>query len=333
MDYVLKRINSRSKLLFNSFFIYFVFAGISVNAFSSELNYNIFFANGKMLLEKENNLISSPYRIQIDNLKNIDEIQGPQICKSIFSVSHNNLMIKDPFEKLTTYVECILSISDSSNKKLKEFRIGINRTFMSWCLMRNKSEIGIQKTIDAVMNVVQAVDCQDDSIKESLFNARMMNLAGQDLDDLSPIGSLTKLRALWLDNNEVSNLTPLSSLKSLIVLSLSNNHISDIQVLEVFKDLQWLFLSTNLIEKIESLSSLEKIKVLSIKNNNIENIKPLFQFNTNTLILANGNPFQKEACKGFNGHKLGQKEYAWLEKLCKSGLPKKKITKLDGSSI
>jgi Leucine-rich repeat (LRR) protein len=332
MDYETKRINSSSKLFLNCFYIYLAFAGTSVNAFSAEVNFNIFFADDKMFLEKENSLISSPYRIQIDNLSSIDDIQGPQICKSIFSVSHNNLMIKDPSDKLKTYVECSLFLSDSSKKKFKEYRIGINRTFMSWCMIRKKADIGIQKTIDAVMNVVQASDCRDDSIRESLFNARMMNLAGQDLDDLSPIGSLTKLRALWLDNNELSYLNPLSSLKNLIVLSLSNNHISDIQVLEGFKDLQWLFLSTNLIEKIDSLSTLDKIKVLSIKNNNIENIKPLFQFNTNTLILANGNPFQKDACKDFNGHKLGQKQYAWLEKLCKIE-PKKKITKLEGSSI
>lgn len=332
MDDGIKWIKCTFKIFLNFFYIYLLFAGTSQSAFSVEEKYNIFFAGDKILIEKENDLTFSPNGIPLNNLSFIDTIQGPQICKDLFFLSNHNLMIKDPSDKLKTYIECILTLKDSAKKNFQKIQIGINRTFMSWCSMRSKADIGIQKTIEAILNIVQATDCRDDSIKESLLNARMMNLAGQDIEDLSPIGSLTKLRALWLDNNDVSNLKPLSSLKNLIVLSLSNNHISDIQILESLKNLQWLFLSANLIEKIDSLSSLENIKVLSLKNNNILSIKPLLQFNTNTLILANGNPFQKDICKEFHAHKLEKKKLIWLEKLC-NGESKKKENKLEGSSI
>ncbi|APJ03613.1 leucine-rich repeat domain-containing protein [Silvanigrella aquatica] len=327
-----KNTNSKSKIFFKQFYFYLIILGTSLNSYAEEIKLNIFFTDDRILLEKENSLVSSPYRIQVENLSRIENIQGASLCRVMFSMHQNTLVIKDPREKFKSYMECTLFLANQDNSNKKTYRIGMNRTFLSWCQMRKSADNGVQKTVDAVMNIVQATDCKDSSIKESLFNARMMNLAGQDIDDLSPIGSLIQLRALWLDNNEVSDLKPLSSLKNLIVLSLSNNHISDIQILQAFKNLQWLFLSANSIEKIDSLTRLDKIKVLSIKNNNIESIKPLFQFNSKTLILANGNPFQKDACKDFNSHKIGQSPFIWLEKLCSNEV-KKKITKIDDSSI
>lgn len=323
MNYLIKIKNNSSKLIF---YIYFLVNLSVLKAYSTENTYKIFFSENHMYLEKNNFLLSLPYKIKLEeNLNHFEIVDGPEVCKSIFSISNQNLLFKDPKNNLKTYTECKLKLSNSTTKNSLIYHFGINRTFKSWCASKEQSGIGIKKTVEAVMNMIQAKDCKDDSIRESLFNARMLNLAGQELSDLSPLGCLVSLRALWLDNNELSNLKPLSSLKSLIVLSLSNNQISDIQVLSNFKELQWLFLSTNQIDNVDYLSNLEKIKVLSIKNNNIDNPKPLFQFNPNTLILANGNPFLKNVCKDYSDNKSGLKKISWVEKLCKSDSSKKAI--------
>lgn len=326
MNYIIKLKNNSSKFHLRCFCILCMFYSNFLSASSLENNFNIFFSDNNMYIEKNSYLISNPYKIKTDNYYNALEVtSGPEICKSIFSISNNALIIKDPKKNLKTYIDCKIILINTNSKSSIEYQFGVNRTFKSWCVNRDQYENEIQKTIDAVLNAIQAKDCKEDSIKESLINARMLNLAGNKLSDLSPLGGLTKLRALWLDNNQVDNLKPISTLSSLIVLSLSNNHISDIQVLSKFKDLQWLFLSKNQIAKVDYLINLEKIKVLSIKNNNIDNAKPLLQFNPNTLILANGNPFLKNICKDYIDNKLGLKQIIWLEKICKTDGYKKSI--------
>lgn len=312
----MRKIISKKLLFLKIFYVYLILLANIQNVFSIEINYNIFFSNDNMFLENENGINSYPYSIKITNLDYIELIQGPKICKYIFTVNRNNLEIKDPNEKLKTYVECTLLLNNFAKQNQHIYKFGVNRTFKSWCLFKNYANIGVQKTIDAIMDLVQVSNCFDQHIQESLNTAKMINLSGKRLNDLSPLGSLISLRALWLDDNELSNLKPISSLKNLIVLSLSNNQISDTQVLKNLRNLKWLFLSENLIEKIDSLSFLEQIKLLSIKNNYILNVKPLFQINKNALIFANGNPFQKNVCREINEKKYYQ-NYDWIKNLCK----------------
>jgi hypothetical protein len=291
---------------------------------------NVFFAENSFFIQKEQTLFPLAHKISLEKSASYTllEIEGAHFCKNIFYLSKNLLFIKDPLGLMTSYSECSLLLSQEDKKQSVMYRIGLNRTFQSWCQRKKQASLAIQKTVDAVLQVAQARDCEDRFIRNSLANARMLNLVGQDIEDVSPLGSLIKLRALWLDNNEIFEIGPLSTLKNLIVLSLSNNHISNIGVISHFKNLQWLFLSTNQIQSVESLSHLNKIKVLSLKDNNIKDLKPLLHFSTNALILAHGNPFQKDPCEDFQIHK----QYLWLEKLCK-GETVKKHPQRDDSSI
>lgn len=290
-------------------------------AFCNEKEISIFFSNNKIFLEKNNKLVNISSQINIHKkFYSFEVISGPKFCNKIISLSNNYLEIKDPLNNMQTYSECKILLKDKFESNEILLLIKLNRMFTSWCAMNESSNTGVNKTVNAVLKVMQIESCGYAFLDETLSNARMLNLSNQKLYDLSPIASLVNLRALWLDNNEVNDLNPLGSLKNLFVLSLSNNNIYDVNVLKNLKKLQWLFLGSNLIEKVDSLKFLNNIKVLSIKNNNIYNLSPLFQLNENSLIIANGNPAQSEVCKYFENENNGYKKINWLEKLCKNPL-------------
>ncbi len=303
--------------------------------YAAEKEVFLFFSVNHLLIEKDDKLEVIPSRLVLEN--NYDSfslLNKEQACEEVFSFSNGHLSVKDPGLKLKTYTECKILLINSKNNIKDEYIFKLNRTFTSWCLLKNRSSQEIQKTINAVLDVVQVKECSDFALKQTLFNAKMLNLAGRQISDLSPLSGLINLRALWLDNNKISKISPIASLNSLIVLSLSNNLVENIDSLNSFKELQWLFLSSNKIKSVDKLSKLTKIKVLSIKDNLILNPEPLFRFQNNTIILPHGNPFIKEACNKSNNldDKNVTKQLNWLEKVCKVQLQKKNVHYLNSST-
>ncbi len=62
-------------------------------------------------------------------------------------------------------------------------------------------------------------------------NLVYLNLAFNEISDLSPLANLTKLEELTLWDNTIRDLSPLAGLTSLVYLDLDDNHISDISPL------------------------------------------------------------------------------------------------------
>nr|BFD32391.1 hypothetical protein GTC16762_20090 [Pigmentibacter ruber] len=312
------------------FLIFFPF-----KLFAIDKEFYLFFSINHLLIEKENKLEIIPSRIKLDSSYDSMLFTGQdKVCKEILSLSNDYISIKDPGMKLTTYTECNVSLFNKKNNVKTDILIKFNRTFTSWCLLKDRVNEDIKLTIDAVLNTVQLKECNDLALKQTLFNAKMLNLTGKKIVDLSPISGLINLRALWLDDNNISKINPISSLSNLIVLSLSNNSIENINNISGLKELQWLFLSSNKITDVEDIANLKKIKVLSIKNNFILNPGPLYSFQANTIILPQGNPFVKDTCIKFNSldQRNSIKQYNWLDKVCKFEQQNKNVRYLNSSS-
>ncbi len=74
---------------------------------------------------------------------------------------------------------------------------------------------------------------------------KVLNLASNQLSNLSALVHLNKLETLELQANKISDLSKISQLKSLTYLSIKNNNISDISPLAKLPKLNTLYLSGN----------------------------------------------------------------------------------------
>ena len=108
-----------------------------------------------------------------------------------------------------------------------------------------------------------------------LTGLEVLSLAGNALDDISPLADLSQLRVLDLASTSASDLSPLQWLTQLEGLYLGDNGIEDISALDTLYRLKWLLLGGNGIEDIAPLSALTGLQALSLEGNAIGNLSPL----------------------------------------------------------
>ena len=109
-----------------------------------------------------------------------------------------------------------------------------------------------------------------------------MDLANNEISDLTPLANLTELSVLQLSDNEISTLTPLANLTELRQLDLANNEIRDLGPLANLNVLYSLVLETNQISDISVLPQLTNLQMLHIQPNPIQDVTPL-----RTLLKSN----------------------------------------------
>ena len=111
--------------------------------------------------------------------------------------------------------------------------------FASWCAQEKTLPLTTQKTIQAIIQGVNAENCTQAAQKiPRVFSLSIVN---QDISDLSPLTSLTNLRELILFDNNITDITPLAKMTNLRRLILGNNQISDLTPLTSLTNLQRLF--------------------------------------------------------------------------------------------
>jgi internalin A len=108
-----------------------------------------------------------------------------------------------------------------------------------------------------------------------LKNLQGLFLAKNQISDLKPLAGLVELQYLDLDDNQIVDLTPISGLSKLTTLCLSNNKISDPNALSGLVRLWTLRLSGNRIDTLSSLKELTQLCVLSLKGNRIVELSPI----------------------------------------------------------
>ena len=109
-----------------------------------------------------------------------------------------------------------------------------------------------------------------------LFNLTSLDLNGNSISDISPLGDLTNLTSLSLSSNSISNISTLARLTSLKELSLYDNLITNVSALEGLKKLTSLSLSDNLITDYAPLRRLKKANPDISIDIDIENNPPRF---------------------------------------------------------
>ena len=118
---------------------------------------------------------------------------------------------------------------------------------------------------------------EDISPLQSLTQLTHLGLGSTNLSvsDLSLLSTLTSLRYLTFWDNQISDLSPLASLTSLVALDLGGNQISDLSPLSELTDLVELALGDNQISYISPLSALIELRNLSLSNNPLSDLIPL----------------------------------------------------------
>ena len=109
-----------------------------------------------------------------------------------------------------------------------------------------------------------------------------LDLTGNSISDLSPLGGLDSSVLVSLGGNNISDLSPIAGWTRLSQLDLSNNSISDLSPLAELTSLQSLFLSDNNISDLSPLSGLTtSLREINLRNNNISDLSPLVGLLTN----------------------------------------------------
>lgn len=132
---------------------------------------------------------------------------------------------------------------------------------------------------------------------ECVQGIEQLTVAGNDIEDLGPVGGLKGLRLLDISRNPIRNLDPLadnrrlerlvargSTLESLAPLAgasrlrhldVSDNAISSVNPLAELRELETLVLSRNEVVEIDALEGLPGLVALSLDRNAVRDIEPL----------------------------------------------------------
>jgi len=102
-----------------------------------------------------------------------------------------------------------------------------------------------------------------------------LELALNDIEDLSPIAGLTALRRLRLGGNRITDISALAGLTALNHLELDNNTIADISPLAGLTELRELLLNDNRIVDVTPLAELILFRQLDLDDNLIEDVQAL----------------------------------------------------------
>lgn len=110
---------------------------------------------------------------------------------------------------------------------------------------------------------------------EDLKYLKSINLANENINQLTPLIYLKHLKALNLENNKIESLNTIRQINSLKELNLNGNKIKGVINLGKLNKLKKLELERNQITNLTFLAKLKKVETLNLKWNRIRNIEPL----------------------------------------------------------
>ena len=106
-------------------------------------------------------------------------------------------------------------------------------------------------------------------------DAKVLDLSGQNLTDISAITACPDLERLNLSGNNISDLSPLMNLQHLQWLDVSNNQISDMRPLMGLPSLEYVDASGNYISNTAAVGAMSKLKQLNLSYNEISDFSGL----------------------------------------------------------
>ena len=126
-----------------------------------------------------------------------------------------------------------------------------------------------------------------------------IDLANNEISDLSPIADLKQLQSIDLSGNQIENIAPLAGLKQSQYLQLSKNKIVDLAPIKDLTNLNSLYLNDNQIKSLEHVAALKKLWTLQAAGNPLENTSAVAELRGLKTLNLNGCGLKKvEFLKG-----------------------------------
>lgn len=124
----------------------------------------------------------------------------------------------------------------------------------------------------------------------NLVELTSLSLENNQIIDVSPLGGLLALESLFLNENQIVNISPIGKLTALSWVSLDNNQITDVGPIGNLTELNsWLSLSNNKIVDVSALGNLTALTALFLDGNQIVDVSPLSSLNALTVLFLFGN--------------------------------------------
>ncbi len=111
---------------------------------------------------------------------------------------------------------------------------------------------------------------EDSSVLDALLSLNTLNLADNQIIDLSPLANLADLESIDLSGNLVEVIESLASLPGLESIDLSGNQVIDITPLGSLDLLEVIDITDNAISDITALSNLDNLTEINLGENPID---------------------------------------------------------------
>lgn len=119
---------------------------------------------------------------------------------------------------------------------------------------------------------------------------RYLNLARNQIDEVTHLTGLKYLRELRLHDNDLTDVRALRSMVDLEILYLGHNQIQDVGFLNTLTALQILYVNDNDIRDISALTELSRLEAINVSNNQLSSLSVLRNYTgTLTEIYAENN--------------------------------------------
>jgi internalin A len=102
-----------------------------------------------------------------------------------------------------------------------------------------------------------------------------INLADNEITDLTPLAGLIHLQSINLAKNKIENIQPLEALVKTQLLDLGSNGVSNLDAISKMSNLRSLYVSDNKVQSLEPLSGLSKVWTLDAAGNGLTDIGPV----------------------------------------------------------
>ena len=143
------------------------------------------------------------------------------------------------------------------------------------------SSLSSMEAIEAGISSLSGLQCA--------VNLKALNLAGNQIADITPVGSLLNLDTLVLTDNKVADLSPLAALPGLTTLVVSSNSVPNLTPLAKSWSLTTLEAALNDITTVSALEHLTNLQNLNLAGNKIADLTPLSPLTSLTVLELHTN--------------------------------------------
>jgi Leucine-rich repeat (LRR) protein len=124
---------------------------------------------------------------------------------------------------------------------------------------------------------------------EKCRSLALLDLAGNEIEDLTPIKDLKNIQSLDLSSNKIKDISALEGLTALQYVQLENNQVTDLAAVAKLENLRNLYLANNQVKDVTPLAGLTKMVSLYLDSNQVSDIKPLAALTTLERLDVRGN--------------------------------------------